>query len=69
MDQITIDAGYEVYLGDEAVLFGGKGDNYLSLWDFSDVLETIPYEILCGLTSRVPRVYLRDENSEKCAIL
>lgn len=64
MDQITIDAGEEAYLGDEVVLFGGKETNYLSIWDLSTALDTIPYEIMCGLTSRVPRVYFYSEKPE-----
>ena len=57
MDQVTIDAGDEVYLNDEVILFGGKEDNFLSIWDLCESIDTIPYEILCGLTSRVPRIY------------
>lgn len=57
MDQITVDAGHEAYLGDEAVIFGGSGKNRISLWDFCKTIDAIPYEILCGLTSRVPRLY------------
>jgi len=57
MDQITIDAGPEAYLGDEAILFGGTRGNQLSLWDLCLSIDALPYEILCGLTSRVPRIY------------
>ncbi|MFH0765305.1 MAG: alanine racemase [Calditrichota bacterium] len=57
MDQITVDAGPEAYLGDEVILFGGKGDSQLSLWDLCRTIDAVPYEILCGLTLRVPRVY------------
>ncbi|NQT35361.1 alanine racemase [bacterium] len=58
MDQITVDAGDEVYLGDEAVLFGGEGDHSLQLWELCSLIDAIPYELLCGLTARVPRVYI-----------
>jgi alanine racemase len=58
MDQITVDAGPEAYLGDEVVLFGGSGGQTLPLWELSQTLETIPYELLCALTARVPRVYV-----------
>ena len=58
MDQITVDAGEEAYLGDETVLFGGDGENRLNLWDLCNTLDAIPYEIMCGLTARVPRVYV-----------
>ena len=58
MDQITVDAGPEGYLGDEAILFGGRGENALPLWDLCETLDAIPYELICGLTARVPRIYL-----------
>ncbi len=58
MDQITIDAGHEAYLGDEAILFGGSGNNSLPLWELCKAINVIPYELLCGLTARVPRVYI-----------
>lgn len=62
MDQITIDAGEEAYLGDEAIIFGGGGDSFLSLWELCDAIDAVPYEILCGLTARVPKIYLNAEN-------
>ena len=61
MDQITIEAADEAYLGDEVLLFGSDGTNHLSLWRLSDLANTIPYEFLCRLKSRVPKVYLTDD--------
>ncbi|MDP8237651.1 MAG: alanine racemase [Candidatus Hatepunaea meridiana] len=58
MDQITIDAGNEAYLGDEVILFGGEGNQQLSLWKLCEAIDAIPYELLCGLTGRVPSVYI-----------
>jgi len=58
MDQITIDAGNEAYLGDEVILFGGSGEHELPLWELCKAIDAIPYELLCGLTARVPRVYI-----------
>ncbi len=58
MDQITVDAGSEVYLGDEAVLFGMSEGKCISIWELCESIDAIPYEITCGLTARVPRVYL-----------
>lgn len=63
MDQIVIDAGDDAYLGDEAVLFGTMGERFLSIWDLCRSVDAVPYEILCGLTSRVPRVYFNSRNS------
>lgn len=58
MDQITIDAGEEAYLGDEAIIWGDSSSGALSIWEFCRSIDAIPYELLCGLTGRVPRIYL-----------
>lgn len=58
MDQITIDAGEEAYLGEEAILWGESPSGRLSLWNLCHSIDAIPYELLCGLTSRVPRIYI-----------
>ncbi|MCF7810210.1 alanine racemase [bacterium] len=58
MDQITIDAGNEAYLGDEIILFGSADEHELPLWELCRAIDAIPYELLCGLTARVPRVYI-----------
>jgi alanine racemase len=58
MDNITIDLGpeTEVQLYDEAVLIG---DGLLAE-EVARRLDTINYEITCGLTARVERVFHRD---------
>ena len=58
MDQILVDCGPdpEVRAGDEVVLIGDQGDGSLSAWDWATVLETIAYEVVCGIGPRVPRV-------------
>ncbi len=58
MDQITIDAGDEAWLGGEALLWGQNSSGSLSIWELARSIDAIPYELLCGLTGRVPRVYL-----------
>jgi len=63
MDQITIDAGEEAHLGDEVIIFGGEGGQ-ASLWKLCEAIEAIPYEILCGLTARVPRLYLNRNHTD-----
>jgi alanine racemase len=45
--------------GDEVVFFGTQNGNSISLHELSAWAETIPYEILCGISKRVPRTYLR----------
>jgi alanine racemase len=44
-----------VSVGDEAILFGSAGP---TLYDVADWAETIPYEICCGISPRVPRRYV-----------
>lgn len=53
MDQIIIDvSGVLVHLGDEATLFGRD----LPVEAMAEKANTISYEILCGVSSRVPRI-------------
>ncbi len=43
--------------GDEAVLIGRQGAEEISVVEFSRWAETIPWETLCSITKRVPRIY------------
>jgi alanine racemase len=60
MDQIMIDLGdvQDVQAGEEAVLLGKQGDEEISLYEWCRRLETIPYEVTCGISRRVARVYV-----------
>ncbi|MEI7695646.1 MAG: alanine racemase [Chlorobium sp.] len=57
MDQIMVDLGteHQVKIGDRATLFGWSGP---SAEELADSAGTISYEILCGVSSRVKRVFL-----------
>ena len=44
--------------GDEVILFGKQGGEYLGLFEICDKLDTITYEILTQISHRVPRVYV-----------
>lgn len=59
MDQITVDCGpgAEVARGDEVVLIGRQGDDEITAEEWARRLDTIGYEVTCGLTARVPRTY------------
>ncbi|MBI3994732.1 MAG: alanine racemase [Nitrospirae bacterium] len=46
-----------VGFGDEAVLIGSQGEETLSADELARKLGTIPYEILCAVSNRVPRFY------------
>lgn len=43
--------------GDRVVCLGRDGGASVSAWDLARAAATIPYEILCGIGPRVPRVY------------
>jgi alanine racemase len=46
-----------VAVGDEVVLLGRQGQHEVSAYDLAAWADTIPYEIVCGIGPRVPRVY------------
>ncbi len=57
MDQCMVDiTGLPVAVGDEVTLFGDTPQQLASL---ADRAGTIPYELLCGISARVPRVWVR----------
>jgi alanine racemase len=57
MDNVTIDLGpeTEVEPGAEAVLIGSQGDDTILAEELAARLETINYEVTCGISARVPR--------------
>lgn len=60
MDQTVIDLGPEcdASVGDEAVLFGRQGNAEITLTELAGLAGTINYELACGISPRVPRVYV-----------
>lgn len=61
MDQCMVDVGKmsEVKRWDEAVIFGPENSGALqSAEDIARATNTISYEITCGISKRVPRVYI-----------
>jgi alanine racemase len=57
MDQLMVDVGDDdVHVGDPVVLIGRQGDEWISATEWADRLGTIAYEIVCGISARVPRV-------------
>jgi len=61
MDQIMVDITQlpNVQCGDEVVFIGQQGDAQITASDVARWEDTIPWEVLCGITksARVPRVY------------
>jgi len=60
MDQIMVDVGHinGVKVGDEAVLLGRQGKAEIPAEELAELSGTIPYEIVCSIAPRVPRVYV-----------
>jgi alanine racemase len=59
MDQTMVDVGHikGVKIGDEVVLIGKQGRNELRAENIARMAGTIAYEIVCGISNRVPRIY------------
>lgn len=59
MDQLMVDVGDEVVdEGDEVVIIGSQAGETISVGEVADKLDTIGYEVVCGLSSRLPRHHL-----------
>ncbi len=62
MDNITIDLGPRptAATGDRAVIIGSDGSERQTTEQVANRVGTITHEIVCGISSRVPRTYHRD---------
>ena len=59
MDNLTVEVGDgEVAIGDTATLIGADGNERVTAEELASKLDTINYEITCGVSARVPRVPL-----------
>ncbi len=60
MDQLLFDVSSvpDVEIGDTITLIGQDGAERISAEDVAEWAGTIPYEVLCGISKRVPRVYV-----------
>lgn len=55
MDQMMVRVDESVKVGDEVEIFG----NHISLASMAKDLDTIPYEIICLISKRVERIYIK----------
>ena len=59
-----IEAGMAAYgipgvaVGDEVVVIGKSGQCSVTALEIAQLLNTVPYEVLCSIGKRVPRIYL-----------
>lgn len=61
MDQCMVDVtGLDVMSGDEVILFGSDGKKHISIDEAAQSINTINYEIVCMISKRVPRVYVKN---------
>ena len=62
MDQCMIDVTDvgEVNVGDEVILIGEKNGLQFDADDIAKIIGTISYEVLCSISRRVPRIYIKD---------
>ena len=56
MTMVDLTGLTEVKVGSEVEIFGRRQ----SVDRLAEMLDTISYELLCAVSKRVPRVYLRD---------
>jgi alanine racemase len=58
MDQIMVDCRDDpVDPGDEVILLGRQGEDEITADDIADWMGTVNYEVVCGVSPRVPREY------------
>ncbi|MBA5850706.1 alanine racemase [Clostridium sp. cel8] len=67
MDQCMIDVTdiENVNIGDEVILMGEKNDLKFDANNIAAILGTINYEVLCMMSKRLPRVYIKDSKIVK----
>jgi alanine racemase len=59
MDHLMVDCGDDpVEPGDTVMLLGSEGDARVTAHDIAGWMGTIPYEVVCGVSERVPREYV-----------
>ncbi len=62
MDNITVEVGAPdvVACGERVTIIGADGDERIIAEELAQRVGTINYEIVCGISGRVPRIYHRD---------
>jgi len=67
MDLCTIDVTHIPHcaVGDEVVLLGKQGTEYISANEIAHQAKTISYEVLCALGKRAPRVFVQKGKADE----
>jgi alanine racemase len=60
MDQTVVDVTEipGVSIGEDVALIGSQGGRSITAWDIADITGTVPWEVLCAIGSRVPRLII-----------
>lgn len=60
MDRFMVSAKKDnIKIESKVILIGNSKNKKITAWDWSKPLNTIPYEITCGISKRVPRIYIK----------
>ena len=59
MCMVDITGISDVAVGDVVTIFGKDGDAFISVDELAEKAGTISYELLCSVSKRIPRVYIR----------
>ena len=55
---VNLDNASHVKEGDEVVIIGTQNGNTITAEGLAERWDTINYEVVCGLTARVPRIFI-----------
>lgn len=68
MDQMMVDVTDipGVCLDDTVTLIGTDGDETITVETIAEAAGSFNYEFVCGISRRVPRVYLREGRQTAC---
>lgn len=60
MDMVMVDVTEipGTAVGDETILIGGQGNDEITASEIAKWTDTIPYEVLCAISPKIPRLYL-----------
>ena len=66
MDQFMVDVTHipGVCAGDRVTIFGTDGKETITADEVAEKAQTIGYEVVCGITPRVPRVYMKNGKAD-----
>lgn len=66
MDQIMIDCGQlDIHIGEEVVLIGRQGSEFVGANEWGERSMTSVYEILCRIGPRIPRIFRASNPGER----